>query len=157
MELSRELFEPVIDEALEMNDLEAEVVLSFLTEKGRKTIPTCPGDVYKIVNMLMDYARLLEIVVEQWGLQGFHRATYEVHAEKCRQIAQKYAQGIGYDYEKAMEKCQKRQGKKCRDDGVGEDALVLTLKKVAAETPSPDAEGDGADEAPEDSEEVTLN
>lgn len=157
MELSREMFEPVIDEALEMNDLEAEMVLSFLTEKGRKTIPTCPGDIYKIVNMLMDYARLLEMAVEQWGLQGFHRATYELHAEKCRQIAQKYAQGIGYDYQKAVKKCRKWQGKKRRDDGVGEDALVLALKKVVAETPSPDAEGDGADEAPEDSEEVGLN
>lgn len=108
MELSREMFEPVIDEALEMNDLDAEMVLSFLTEKGRKTITTCPGDVYKIVNMLMDYAQLLEMAVEQWGIQGFHRATYELHAEKCRQIAQKYAQGIGYDYQKAVEKCRKR-------------------------------------------------
>lgn len=139
MELSRELFEPVIDEALEMNDLEAEMVLSFLTEKGRKTIPTCPGDIYKIVNMLMDYARLLEMAVEQWGLQGFHRATYELHAEKCRQIAQKYAQGIGYDYEKAMEKCRNWQGKKRRDDGVGEDALVLALRKKA-ESPEDNAD-----------------
>lgn len=151
MELSRELFEPVIDETLEMNDLDAEMVLSFLTEKGQETIATCPGDIYKIINMLMDYARLLEIVVEQWGLQGFHRATYELHAEKCRQIAQKYAQGIGYDYQKAVEKCRKWQGKKRRDDGVGEDALVLALRTRVDEVPSPDAEGDGADEAPEDS------
>lgn len=121
------MFELVIEEVLEVNDLEAEVVLSFLTEKGQRQIRTCPGDIYKIVNMLMDYARMLEMAVEQWGLKGFHGATYKLHTERCREIAQKYAAGIGYDYEKAVERCRKRKEK--RDDGVGEEALVLALRK----------------------------
>lgn len=66
--LNREMFEPAIEEVLEINDLETEVVLSFLTEKGQRQIRTCPGDIYKIVNMLHDYARILEMAVEQWGL-----------------------------------------------------------------------------------------
>ena len=35
--------------------------------------------------------------------QGFHRATYEYHAEKLRKIADKLQAGIGYDYDKAVE------------------------------------------------------
>lgn len=135
MELNREMFEPVIEEVLEVNDLEAEVVLSFLTEKGERQIRTCPGDIYKIVNMLMDYARMLEMAVEQWELKGFHQATYELHAEQCRKIAQKYSKGIGYDYEKAVEKCRKQKEK--RDDGVGEDALVLAMRKRSGEPEGP--------------------
>lgn len=133
MELNREMFEPAIEEVLEINDLEVEVVLSFLTEKGRRQIQTCPGDIYKIVNMLMDYARMLE---------GFHRATYELHAEQCRTIAKKYAAGIGYDYEKAVARCRKRREK--RDDGVGEDALVLAMRKRSGE---PEAGQEGEPEA----------
>lgn len=142
MELNREMFEPAIEEVLEINDLEVEVVLSFLTEKGQRQIQTCPGDIYKIVNMLMDYARMLEMAVEQWGLEGFHRATYELHAEQCRTIAQKYSKGISYDYEKAVERCRKRREK--RDDGVGEDALVLAMRKRSGE---PEAGQEGEPEA----------
>ena len=76
---------------------------------------------------------MLEMAVEQWELEAFQKATYEYHAEQCRAIAQKYAQGIGYDYEKAVERCQKqrarRRAKPSRDDGVGEDALVLAMRK----------------------------
>ena len=135
MDLKREDFEPPIDELLEMNDLDAEVVLSFLTERGRKEIRTCPGDIYKIVNALMDYARMLELAIVEWNLGSFKKATYEYHAEQCRAIAQKYAQGIGYDYEKAVERCQKQRARRSTtsgDDGVGEDALVLAMRKKSA-------------------------
>ena len=50
-----------------------------------------------------DYARLLEMACEQWDLTGFHRALYEYHAEKMREIAGKFQAGIGYDYDAAME------------------------------------------------------
>lgn len=64
-------------------------------------------------------------------MEGFHQATHELHAEQCRTIAQKYSKGIGYDYEKAVARCRKRKEK--RDDGVGEDALVLALRKRSGE------------------------
>jgi len=94
--------------------------------------------------MLYDYARLLELAVEQWDLQGFHKATYEIHAENCRRIAKKYADAIGYDYEKAIEKCRKKASRPKREEDIGEDALVLMQRRGAErkkEKPKPEAEG----------------
>lgn len=129
MELNRDTLEPVIEQTIALNDLDTPVILSFLTEKGHQQIKTCPGDIYKTVNALMDYSRLLELAIEQWDLQGFHKATYEIHAEQYRAIAGKYAAGIGYDYQKAVERCKQKKEKPVRDEGVGEDALVLTARK----------------------------
>jgi len=135
MELKRETVEPNTNVTIEMNDLDDSVILAFMAPgKADKhwspcKIETCLGDVYKIVNMLYDYARLLELAVEQWDLQGFHKATYEIHAEKCRKTAKKYADAIGYDYEKAVEKCRKKASRPKRDDDIGEEALVLTQRR----------------------------
>ena len=87
------------------------------------------GDVVKIVNALRDYAKLLELVCDEWDLVGFHRATYEYHAEKLRQIADKFQCGIGYDYDAAVQKCQKMRGKTPRNADVGEEAMVLAVKR----------------------------
>lgn len=96
-----------------------------LTEEG---FPTCYGDIYKTVNALRDYVRLLESVCDQWELTGFHRATYEYHAEKLRKIADKLQAGIGYDYDKAVERCKKKRARKSHSNDVGEDALLLTVR-----------------------------
>jgi len=150
MELKRETFEPNTNRTIEMNDLEDSVILSFMAPgKADKRwspckIETCLGDIYKIVNMLYDYARLLELGIEQWDLQGFHKATYEIHAEKCRKIAKKYSDAIGYDYEKAVEKCRKKASRPKREDDIGEDALVLAQRKGSVRRkgkPKPEAEG----------------
>ena len=135
LKLKREELEPILENTASLNDLETPVILSFLridpkTIKAKEAvIGTCMGDNYKIVNMLMDYARILETAIEQWELEGFHKAAYEIHAKQCRKIANRYAAGIGYDYEAAVLKCQKlkERGSK-RDDGVGEEALALTLR-----------------------------
>ena len=87
------------------------------------------GDVVKIVNALRDYAKLLETVCDEWDLGGFHRATYEYQAEKLRQIADKFQCGIGYDYDAAVRKCQKLRGKRPRNADVGEEAMVLAVKR----------------------------
>ena len=87
------------------------------------------GDVVKIVNALRDYAKLLETVCDEWELGGFHRAIYEYQAEKLRQIADKLQRGIGYDYDAAVRKCQKLRGKRPRNADVGEEAMVLAVKR----------------------------
>jgi len=135
MNLERAATEPIMDNSVEMNGLDNRVILSFmaLDKSGRNSssceIRTCLGDVYKIINMLYDYARLMESVIEQWGLQGFHKATYELHAEKCRKIAKKYAEAIGYDYEKALEICRKKANRRRKDDHVGEEALAIMTQR----------------------------
>ena len=70
---------------------------------------------------------------EQWDQSGYNRATYEYHAEKLRAIARKYQAGIHYDYDAAVEKCQKRQSKQQRDDDPGGDALELAFLKEQRE------------------------
>lgn len=99
-------------------------------KQGDVEIQTCYGDVYKIVNALRDYSRLLMLTCDAWELTGFHRALYEYHAKKTREIADKYQAAIGYDYDKALEKCRKKQAKSKngRDSDVGGDALELLLR-----------------------------
>ena len=58
----REAFEPIISRTIEMDKFTAEVILRYRDLDGEHEIRTCPGDIYKIVNVFMDYARLLELV-----------------------------------------------------------------------------------------------
>lgn len=131
-------FEPSTTATVEMPEIDGTdqgVVLRF-TDVGRsgqpygdKELRTCYGDLYAIVNALRDYAYLLESVIPEWGLTGFHAASYEVHAAQCRKIAGKYAAAIGYDYDKAMEQCRKRRARGSSDDGTGLDGLEALVRK----------------------------
>ena len=110
--------------------LRGELSLCFHDLDGSHVFKTCYGDICKAVNALRDYARLLEMACEQWDLTGFHRALYEYHAKKMREIAGKFQAGIGYDYDAAMEKCRRKKKRKKKEDDFGEDALVLAFKRT---------------------------
>lgn len=130
--LSKEQHEPELSKAVELTEIDGCVqggILRYFDgyDHEDKEIRTCLGDIYVICNALMDYANILEGVIEEWGLTGFHAANYELHAARCRKISKKYADTIGYDYEKAMEKCQKRRSR--RDDDVGQDALTALARR----------------------------
>ena len=105
--LGEEVMAPIMEQSFQMDLLGESVVLSFLGKKRTETLTVCMGDIYKTVNALIDYARLLELAVKEWNLEGYHRMTYEIHAEEYRKVAQKYADGIGYDYQKALETCKR--------------------------------------------------
>ena len=104
-----EKFEPPTTATVEMTEIdgmEQGAVLRF-TDAGQSGHPsgdrelrTCYGDLYVIVNALRDYANMLESVIPEWGLAGYHAAVYKLHADRCREIAGKYADAIGYDYDK---------------------------------------------------------
>lgn len=53
--------------------LSREVLLHVFDLSGTFEVKTCYGDVVKIVNALRDYAKLLELVCDEWELAGFHR------------------------------------------------------------------------------------
>ena len=128
-ELPREAFRPMIAQSVQLEQfLGEELTFCFRDLDGAHTFTTCYGDIYKTVNALRDYVRLLESVCDQWELTGFHRATYEYHAEKLRKIADKLQAGIGYDYDKAVERCKKKRARKSHSNDVGEDALLLTVR-----------------------------
>lgn len=129
LNLPREKFEPVISQPMEIDALGAELEIFFEDIGGPCHIKTCYGDICKIVNALRDYARMLRMTCDEWNLQGFHRVTYECHADALEKISKKYQAGIGYDYDAAVEKCRRKAEKKRRDDDVGEDALVLAFRK----------------------------
>lgn len=131
-------FEPATTATVEMTEIDEmgqEAILRF-TDAGRLGCPggdrelrTCYGDLYVIVNALRDYANMLESVIPEWGLTGYHAAVYELHAARCREIAVKYAAAIGYDYDKAMERCLKRRAKDSSSDDTGLDGLEALAQK----------------------------
>jgi len=90
LNLPREKFEPVISQPMEIDALGAELEICFQDIGGLCSIKTCYGDICKIVNALQDYSRMLCMVCDEWNLQGFHRATYEHHAEVLERISKKF-------------------------------------------------------------------
>lgn len=126
--LPRKIFEEMLEAPSPLDKImDAEVILDVFSTYGAKPVKTCYGDICKTVNALMDYSRLLETVCDQWSLAGYHRASYELRAQQLRKIAEKLQKGIGYNYEAALRRCGKRRRRRY-DDGVGEDALVLTVR-----------------------------
>lgn len=122
-------------EMTEIDGMEQGAILRF-TDVGRsgqpsepKELHTCYGDLYVIVNALRDYANMLDSVIEEWGLTGFHAVSYELHAARCRKIAGKYATAIGYDYDKAVERCEKRKAKGEHSGDTGMDGLEAFIRK----------------------------
>lgn len=125
----RKVFEPIISRPVDLDRFAEELSIHLHDADGEREVKTCMGDIYKIINALMDYSRLLELVCDEWDLQGFHRATYEYHAEKLRAIAKKYQTAIGYDYDAAVAKCEAKKKRAKKEDDIGGDALELALKK----------------------------
>ena len=123
--LPREKYEPVVSQPMALDALGTELSICFEDLEGPRKIDTCYGDICKIVNALRDYAKMLRMVCGEWDLQGYHQAVYEFHADKLEEISKKYQAGIGYDYDKAVEKCRKKRGKKQRDSDVGGEAMAM--------------------------------
>lgn len=144
LNLPYEKYEPVTSRPVELDALGVEVTLDVFDIYGSHEIKTCYGDICKIVNALRDYCKLLEMVCDDWNLVGFHRASYELQAETLREIAGKFQAGIGYDYDAAIAKCQKKRGKKPRNEDVGGEALAMGYlkgKQMAAAKAKKAAEG----------------
>ncbi|WP_251207446.1 hypothetical protein [Acetatifactor aquisgranensis] len=127
--LPMEIYGHVLMQSAEIDEYQKqELTLSYVDLDGSHELKTCYGDVLKTINALMDYTRMLDIVCDQWELTGFHRATYEYHAGKLREIADKFQKAISYDYAAAVEKCRKKKARKQAYSDVGEDALALAVR-----------------------------
>lgn len=129
LNMPREEYEPVVSRPVDLEFMGTEVALCVFDIHEDHEIKTCYGDICKIVNALRDYSRLLAMVCDSWDLQGFHRAKYEFYGAKLREIADKFQAGIGYDYDAAVERCRKRQGKKGRNEDVGGEAMAMAFIK----------------------------
>lgn len=69
-------------------------------------------------------ARILaKIRKDSYGITLEQMKQYFIKHQHAREI------GIGYDYDAAVRKCQKLREKKPRNADVGEDAMVLAVKR----------------------------
>ena len=81
LDLPAAAYEPQLSASIDLERyLSSEMLLHVFDLSGTHEVKTCYGDVVKIVNALRDYAKLLELVCDEWELAGFHRATYEYQA-----------------------------------------------------------------------------
>lgn len=128
-----ELFEPSMTATVELTELygpEPGGIFDFQNRKLKsQSIKTCLGDLYVMCNALEDYANILDGVIKEWGLEGFHAAYYELHAARCRELSRKYAKEIHYDYEEAVRKYEKRKAREASGGDIGEEALALHVKR----------------------------
>lgn len=137
--LPKDLLEPEMTETVEVTELYGATpggIFDFIgCDFTQKTIETSWGDLRIIVDALMDYASILECVVDEWNLinEGIY---YKCHAARCRGIAHKYAQAIDYDREAALGKCRKKREE---SDDVGEDAMALMVKRGSTKGAKPKA------------------
>lgn len=105
-----------------------------LKSKCYQGIHSCEGDMVVICNAMADYADLMMEFIRQSDYEGYQKAFYEVHANRCRKISEKLQEQIGYDRNAAIEKCRAKkkyyeQGGGESDNDIGEDAMVLAIKK----------------------------
>ncbi len=113
-----------------------EICIDYLKHTSEGFVPSqlksCHGDLVLICNALMDYADICDAFREREQLEGFAAGTYEYYANRFREIAKKYGEAIGYDREKTIKRCRKRQLKAEQSD-VGEEALTMLVNRGTAE------------------------
>lgn len=77
-------------------------------------------DIVFMICILKEYLKLIE------GKEGF---TWEYYREQFSKMANRLSAQIEYDYERQMDRCLKKMGKRERNDDVGEDAMALAVKR----------------------------
>ena len=81
------------------------------------------GDIVLIICMLHDYVKMLDEVRSDIQWDTYYR-------EKFIKMADRLSEQIAYDYDAAVEKCRKKSRQKESSSDVGEDALVLVMKRA---------------------------
>jgi len=69
-------------------------------------------------------------------------------------IADRLQEQIGYDYDAAVEKCRKKADKRESNSDIGEDALLLALKRSNAGKIPEESKEESDDSTPETQQEV---
>ena len=93
-------------------------------------IKLCPGDLIKICNVLWDYEGTLREIKTIYP-EIENTMMHEVYADQLNKIRGKIEKQIGYSVEEAHEKCIRKRAKPERDEGIGEEAMVLAYRKSA--------------------------
>lgn len=83
------------------------------------TVSCSYGDMVLIICVLKDY---LKLIANKEG------PTWDYYRDKFSKMAYRLSGQIGYNYEKAYERCQKKMNGKNSNDDIGEDAMALAVK-----------------------------
>lgn len=104
------------------------------------------GDLTLIVAMIRDYIKGLD-QMEADGDLKLNKIEYEAYYRgKFLGIADRISEQIEYDYDKAVERCLKKQSKIDKSD-IGEEAMALAIKRgIKKEDPKPAASEESKDE-----------
>lgn len=87
------------------------------------------GDLTLIIAMIHDYIKDMDMELSE-GTLGIDPNQYEAYYRpKFLGIADRISQQIDYDYDKQVEKCQKKMSKNDDNNDVGEESLALTVKR----------------------------
>lgn len=95
------------------------------------------GDIVLIICMIHDYVKMLDKTRNTIQWEVYYR-------DKFIKMADRLAKQIDYDYDAAVERCRKQQGKEGRDSDIGEEAMALTVKRGGAKKKEPE-KGAGKD------------
>ena len=91
------------------------------------------GDLTLIVAVLHDYLIQIDKMLETDETPpNYHRALWEYYKDKFKKITDNISAQIGYDYEKAKEKCKKDADKKSTST-VGGDGLEMAINGMYGE------------------------
>lgn len=94
------------------------------------------GDIVLIICMLHDYVRMLDETRNTIQWEAYYR-------DKFIKMADRLSEQIGYDYDAAVEKCEKKLQKKETSADVGEEAMALALKYGKGNKKEKMKEGEG--------------
>lgn len=92
------------------------------------------GDIVLIICMIHDYVKMLDKTRNTIQWEVYYR-------DKFIKMADRLAKQIDYDYDAAVERCRKQQGKEGRDSDIGEEAMALTVKRGGARKKEPEKGG----------------
>lgn len=91
------------------------------------------GDIVLIICMLHDYVKMLDEIRDDIQWKTYYRHKFVTMADRL-------AEQIEYDYDAAVEKCQKKQGKEERNSDIGEEAMAIVVKRGSTKKKEPEKE-----------------
>lgn len=111
----------------------------YMETKGmnEQWIETAPGELRIIIDALADYYDIAIAKTEE--MNGYAKAVWENRLNRIKQIQTKLEGSIGYSRDKQLEICAKRKSKK--EDDIGEDALVMAMKKGVSQEKNEEKRG----------------
>ena len=105
--------------------------------KGAYNLKTSPATQYEVSMAYGDIVLMIAVLHDYLKNQDAKATEEDIlwnayYKGKFQKMADRLSEQIGYDYWKAYERCQKKQEKQDNSD-IGEEAMVLTVKRARKE------------------------